>query len=58
AANIILVNPQLISIPTQYHEDPYDMFNEYIMDMPADTDQNQSTGMSNEIARLANNNNQ
>ncbi|KAI3917608.1 hypothetical protein MKW98_021370, partial [Papaver atlanticum] len=33
--NVIIANPHMISFPVHYNDDPYDMFNEYILDIPA-----------------------
>ncbi|KAI3910875.1 hypothetical protein MKW98_022562, partial [Papaver atlanticum] len=49
ATNIILANPQMISTPSQLHGDPYDMFNDYIIDTPVGTCPNQAAGISNEM---------
>ncbi|KAI3857438.1 hypothetical protein MKW98_026565, partial [Papaver atlanticum] len=56
--NIILDNPQMISIPPQPHDDPYDMFNDYIIDTPVDPCLNQAAGINSEILLSAHTNNQ
>ncbi|KAI3856438.1 hypothetical protein MKW98_008890, partial [Papaver atlanticum] len=35
--NIILVNPQMIRNSIVSYDDPFDMFNDYIIDIPAST---------------------
>ncbi|KAI3964298.1 hypothetical protein MKW92_015808, partial [Papaver armeniacum] len=57
-SNLILANPQMIRIPVQSHDDPYDMFNEYIIDTPASPCLKQAAGTSNEILLSAPTNNQ
>lgn len=57
-SNIILANPQMISIPIERHDDPYDMFNDYIIDTPANPYLSQDAGTRSEIVLSANVNNQ
>ncbi|KAI3834557.1 hypothetical protein MKW92_047648, partial [Papaver armeniacum] len=57
-SNIILANRQMISVPVEHRDDPYDMFNGYLIDMPANPCLNQDAGTSNEIVLSANANNQ
>ncbi|KAI3875410.1 hypothetical protein MKW92_024738, partial [Papaver armeniacum] len=49
AENIILANPQMISTPAQLNDDPYDMFNDYIIDTPVGTCLNRAAGISKEM---------
>ncbi|XP_026397772.1 uncharacterized protein LOC113293297 isoform X1 [Papaver somniferum] len=56
--NIILANPQMISILVQHHDDPFDMFNEYVNHFPTSPCLNQAAGISDEMILSAHNNNQ
>ncbi|XP_026388225.1 uncharacterized protein LOC113283243 isoform X1 [Papaver somniferum] len=56
--NIILANTQMISVPVPNHDDPYDMFNDYIIDTPASPCPNQDAEISNEILLSTHTNNQ
>ncbi|KAI3869386.1 hypothetical protein MKX03_010739, partial [Papaver bracteatum] len=51
ATNIILANPQMISIPPNLNDDPYDMFNEYITDIPMNHLLDQTSEISNDIVQ-------
>ncbi|RZC77045.1 hypothetical protein C5167_001222 [Papaver somniferum] len=57
-SNIILANPQMISIHVQHHDDPFDIFNDYVNEFPASPCLNQGAGISDEMILSAHNNNQ
>lgn len=51
--NIILVKPQLVSNPAGSSEDPFDMFNDYIIDIPAIPSPAISANQGNEMVMVA-----
>ncbi|XP_026410735.1 uncharacterized protein LOC113305960 [Papaver somniferum] len=47
--NIIVANSQMISILVRHHDDPFDMFNEYVNHFHASPCMNQAAGISDEM---------
>ncbi|KAI3942356.1 hypothetical protein MKW92_040536, partial [Papaver armeniacum] len=56
--NIILANPQMIRTGLDSNEDPFDMFNDYIMDIPNSITPAAPESLRTEMVETAPSNNQ